>query len=185
MTTAFDKALEHVFGVEGKYSDHKSDRGGKTMLGVTEAVARQHGYAGPMSELTHAQAADIYRKAYWNKLRLDDVAKVSFPIALELFDTGVNMGTGRAGQFLQRALNAFNQRGTAYPDVKVDGAIGTQTLLALIGFLQKRGKQGEKVMLRALNAQQGVKYLDFTEASESQEDFVFGWFLQRVQGEFA
>jgi lysozyme family protein len=183
--SAFEKALQHLFGVEGKYADHKSDRGGKTMLGVTEALARKYGWTRPMSELTPEFAADVYLKEFWNPLRLTDIASVSFAVALELFDTAVNMGPGRAGKFLQRALNCFNQRSKDFPDLIVDGQVGTATVSALIAFLKRRGRPGEVVMLRALNSQQGDKYLDITEADETQEDFVFGWFLTRVAGEFA
>ncbi len=31
-TKAFEKAFKHTVGVEGGYSDHPSDRGGKTVL---------------------------------------------------------------------------------------------------------------------------------------------------------
>lgn len=177
----FEQALEHTLGVEGGYSDHAADRGGKTMLGITEAVARENGYTGPMSAFTRDQAAEIYRNKYWNALRLNDVAAIAGAVAHEMFDTAVNMGPGRAGKFLQRALNAFS------PDVAlvVDGQIGTKTLLALVAFIRKRGKDGEKVLLRALNAQQGEKYLSIIEADPGQKAFAYGWFLQRVNGEFA
>jgi lysozyme family protein len=35
-------------------------------------------------------------------------------LAAELLDTGVNMGTGTATGFLQRALNALNRNGRDY-----------------------------------------------------------------------
>ena len=44
---AFDALLEH----EGGYSDHAADPGGKTRYGITEVVARSHGYRGDMREL--------------------------------------------------------------------------------------------------------------------------------------
>lgn len=182
---AFDKALAHVFGVEGGYSDDKNDRGGKTMLGITEAVARENGWTGAMSDMPRSFAAGIYRKKYWDSLRLDEVAKVSYLVALELFECGVNMGTTVAGRFLQRVLNALNANGKHYADIGVDGAVGPATLLALIGLFQKRGKPAEKVLLRLLNGQQAERYLVITDRNATQEDFMWGWTLQRVQGEFA
>lgn len=59
-TKAFEKAFNHTVGVEGGYSDHPSDRGGKTMFGITEAVARSYGYSGDMRSMPISTAKDIY-----------------------------------------------------------------------------------------------------------------------------
>jgi hypothetical protein len=74
-----------------------------------------------MAAMTRDQAKAIYRAKYWAKPGLYLVAPLSARIAEELLDTGVNMGTGTAGIFLQRLLNALNERRPDYPDVKVDG----------------------------------------------------------------
>ena len=62
---------------EGGYADHPADKGGPTCFGVTEAVARAHGYAGPMRNLPRAEAAAIYRRIYWLRPRFDEVARRS------------------------------------------------------------------------------------------------------------
>lgn len=180
MTRPFDIAYQHVLEVEGGYSDHASDRGGKTRYGVTERVARAHGYQGPMDELPLDKAREIYKASYWDTLRLDDIAALSYPVAKEVFDTGVNMGQGRAGQFLQRALNALNRRGADFADMTVDGLVGPVTVAALRAYLGKRGKQGETILLRALNSLQGEFYVGLAERDPSQEDYVNGWFWNRV-----
>ena len=59
-----DDILEHVLANEGGYVDDPRDAGGETMLGITKAVARANGYAGPMRDLTRAKALDIYRGQY-------------------------------------------------------------------------------------------------------------------------
>lgn len=178
---AFTAALEQSLGIEGDFSDDPADSGGATRFGITEAVARRHGYQGPMRSLPPATAKDIYRADYWDAQNLDTVAINSRRIAWELFDTGVNMGTGQAGEFLQMSLNAFNRQATDYPDVEVDGEIGPQTLDALDAFLRLRGHDGETVLLRALNALQGAGYIELAERREKDERFVFGWFLQRIR----
>lgn len=179
-STPFDRAFAKLFEVEGGYSNDPTDRGGATRYGITEAVARANGYFGDMKALPVEWAQRIYRAQYWDLLRLDQIALLSYSIADELFDTGVNMGTSSAGAFLQTALNAFNRDGQDYADVVVDGVIGPVTVHTLRQFLEIRGTQGEVVMLRALNAQQGVRYLEIIRARPEQERFAFGWFLKRV-----
>lgn len=176
----FEAALAHTLAIEGGYSDHPSDTGGKTNWGITEAVARRHGYGGDMKALPKMTAVSIYRKDYWDALRLDNVAAHSRAIALELFDTGVNMGTGKAAEFLQRSLNALNAQGKLYADIKVDGDIGPATLAALDAYFAKRGAAGGEVLRRALDCLQGARYVALAEGRQANEDFLFGWLRTRI-----
>jgi lysozyme family protein len=178
--SAFDEAFSEVLSVEGGYSDHPNDRGGKTNWGITEAVARANGYTGPMEELTQGQARAIYKAQYWDTLRLNDVAALSWAVAAELFDTAVNMGVAVSGRFLQRALNALNRQGQDFPDLTVDGVVGPMTVANLKAYMSRRGVEGQKVMLRALNALQGTRYIEIAEGRPENESFVYGWFAQRV-----
>ena len=172
--------LESLVGREGGYTNHPADRGGPTNWGITENVARAYGYTGDMRNLSRDTALTIYRKRYWEAPKFDAVGAYSMPIAEEMFDSGVNMGPAVAARFLQRALNVLNQQGKTYPDISVDGALGNLSLSALSVFLKARGKDGEKVLLRMLNAQQSVRYLEIAEKNPSQEAFQFGWQLNRV-----
>lgn len=180
MSDAFDIAVAAILGIEGDYSDDPADSGGATRFGITEAVARRHGYTGRMRDLPADTAREIYRRDYWDAQNLSSVAILSSRIAFEVFDTGINMGTSQAGEFLQMSLNAFNRQGQDYEDIEVDGAIGPATLDALAAFLDRRSKDGETVLLRALNALQGAAYIELAERRDKDERFVFGWFLQRV-----
>ena len=98
----FDKAILTVLKHEGGYSDHVADRGGKTRYGIIESVARRHGYEGAMRDLPLEKAKEIYRIDYWDENRLEDIASVNYELALEVFDTGVNVGTARVARWLQR-----------------------------------------------------------------------------------
>lgn len=177
----FEDAFSKVVGIEGRYSNNPADSGGETMFGVTEAVARAFGYAGPMSGMPLAVAHSIYRQRYWDKLSLDEVANVAgVRIADELFDTGVNLGTVAAGKFLQRCLNALNQQGAHYADVVVDGDVGRMTIAALREYMRRRSGPGATVLLRALNALQGSFYIELAERRAKDETFIFGWLQNRV-----
>lgn len=172
--------LDRLLGREGGFVDHPDDRGGPTNWGITEQVARAHGYAGAMRDLDREEARTIYRALYWQGPGFDRVAELSPVVAEELFDTGVNMGPGIALGFLQRALNALNRKAQDYPDLKVDRQLGAATLAAMRAFLKLRGAEGETVLCRALNALQGARYLALAEERRENEAFVYGWLARRV-----
>jgi lysozyme family protein len=172
--------IDEVIAREGGYSNHPADRGGPTRWGITEAVARAHGYGGDMRALPRADAADIYRRLYWLRPGLDRVAALAPALAAELFDTGINMGTAVAGGFLQRALNALNRAAADYPDIPADGRIGDRTIAALAAFLARRGSAGEQVLLKAVEALQGERYLRLAEQRPANEAFLYGWLANRL-----
>ena len=175
-----DDLINGVIDREGGYVHHPADRGGATRWGITEAVARANGYAGDMRHFAREAAAVIYRRIYWQRPRIDDVAQRAPSIAAELFDTGVNMGPAVAVAFLQRALNALNRGARDYPDILLDGRIGPQTLRALDGFLATRGAAGETVLLKALEALQGERYVSLAERRPANEAFLYGWLANRL-----
>ena len=186
--------IDALIDREGGYVNHPADRGGPTKYGITEAVARAHGYAGAMAQLPRDEAAAIYRRLYWLRPRFDQVARRAPAIAAELFDTGANMGPAVAATFLQRALTALNRNGKDYPDLVPDGRIGPATLAALDAFLDLRGSSppigsdgggqqktgGEAVLLRALEALQGERYLRLAERRPANEAFLYGWLANRI-----
>jgi lysozyme family protein len=175
-----DAYIEALLSREGGYVDHPADRGGPTNWGITEQVARAFGFHGRVQDLPRAVAKAIYIERYWQQPRFDLVNEHSAAVAEELLDTGVNMGPAVAARFLQRSLNVLNLEAKTYPDITVDGAIGRMTIAALRAYLAHRGKDGHVVLLRALNCQQGTRYIELAEARPSQEAFVHGWLLHRV-----
>ena len=173
--------IEELIEREGGYVNHPADKGGPTRFGITEAVARAHGFAGAMTELPRDEAAAIYRRLYWLRPRFDQVADRFPRVAAELFDTGANMGPGVAATFLQRALTALNRGGKDFPDLVPDGRVGPVTLAALDSFLEARGKKGgETVLIRALEALQGERYLRLAERRPANEAFLYGWLANRI-----
>lgn len=178
--TIKQKIINHTMGLEGGEVNHPDDSGGHTKYGVTEALARATGYQGSMADLSYTTAFFILDNEFWQPLKLDNIVLQSQLIATELFDSSVNCSPKQAATWLQVALNAFNKKATLYPDLITDGILGSKTLSALSTYLQERGRYGEVVMNRALNAQQGQFYLDLTQRREKDESFVFGWFKHRV-----
>lgn len=119
----FDDAVKRVLVHEGSFSDHADDPGGRTMYGITEAVAREVGYRGNMQELPLDLAKRIYRERYWNAVRADELPA---GIRYIMLDAAVNSGPRQAVLWLQRALG-----------VTADGILGPITIAH--AFANERG----------------------------------------------
>lgn len=180
-----DQIIDGVLRRESaEYTNHPSDRGGPTKYGITQAtLAKERGVLVTPRDvelLTEAEARAIYFRSYVTAPGFEAVVAVSLPIAEELVDAGVLSGPGRVAMWLQVALNALNRQGVDYPDIREDGKVGQETIDALTMYLRKRAKDGVTVLLRALNAQQGAFFLSTARSRPADEDFVFGWLLNRV-----
>lgn len=174
------KIIDDLIDREGGYVNHPADRGGVTAYGITEAVARANDYTGSMRDFKREMAVPIYLRRYVNDPGFNKVLAVSPVIGEEMIDTGVNMGVGIPGPWLQRILNALNQQARLFPDVAVDGKIGPATIGALRAVIAHRGYNGEVAIARALNCLQGARYLEITEKRPANEAFFYGWMVNRV-----
>lgn len=177
---SIETLIDGVIGREGRYSNNPADRGGETMWGITIAVARANGYAGPMRDMPRETAKDIYYKRYVQGPGFAAIMTVSEPIAEELVDTGVNMGPSVASMFLQKCLNGLNRQGKDYNDIIEDGDVGQATLNALRAYIRTRGAEGVTVMLKALNCLQGARYIELARGRGANETFLYGWLRTRV-----
>lgn len=178
---SIDTIIDGIIAAEGGYVNDPNDAGGETKYGITATVAKANGYYGNMKDLPLEIARQIYKNKYWLEPKFDRVAILSPAVAEELCDTGVNCGISFAGGILQSALNLLNRQEADYKDIAEDKAIGPGSLNALATYLVKRGKDGELVLLRMLNVMQGSRYIELTKTKPSQEQFLFGWFLNRVK----
>ncbi|RUR26829.1 hypothetical protein ELY33_17120 [Vreelandella andesensis] len=179
-TSLKQRLVAAVIDREGGYINHKSDRGGPTNYGITQAVARENGYHGDMRKLPKSLAVRIYEARYWNSIRLDRIAPISATLAEYLFDFGVHSGPGRAVQELQRTLNVLNGRGKLFADMPVDGAVGPTTLNALADYRKHRGGAGAHVLAESINGMRIAFCRGLAERDERQEDFAYGWFHRIV-----
>jgi len=175
-----EQMIEATIGSEGGYSNNPADAGGETMWGITECIARKHGYTDAMNALPRDEAVAIYRQEFAIDPGFAAVAEINEKIGTELFDTGVNMGPAVPSLWFQEALNALNNGGKLYADIKEDGDIGPGTLAALRSYLRTRGADAERVMLIALNCLQGARYVDLARTRAANETFEFGWLDNRV-----
>lgn len=183
ITTMIDAviAIETGGAADGGYVNHPDDPGGATRWGVTEAVARAQGYTGAMRDYPRAQAFAVYVQQYVERPGFDRVAALAPRIGAELIEAGINLGPRRPSRWLQQDLNIFNEQASRYADIAADGAVGRHTRGALRAYLDSRPRDGELILTRALNCDQGAEYKRLCLANERFESFAYGWFRQRVR----
>lgn len=152
----FDEIFDRVIDHEKGYVNHPEDPGGETNFGITLRTARANGYTGRMIDLTREQAKEIYRMAFWQRVRGE---KLHPAIAFQLFDACVNHGIGNGVRMLQRAVGALD-----------DGDIGNETMKSVSSI-----DAGDVVM--RLNAER----LEFYTKLKRFGTFGRGW-VNRVAG---
>ncbi|WOB24740.1 MULTISPECIES: glycosyl hydrolase 108 family protein [Xanthomonas] len=109
----FDSLIDRVLAHEGGYVNDPRDPGGETQWGISK---RQYPQLNIRS-LTRAQAIEIYRRDYWQRVQGD---KLPAAAAFQVMDAAVNHGVGTAIRWLQRAVGVAD-----------DGVIGPRTLAAV------------------------------------------------------
>lgn len=184
---SFEKAFKYTIQFEGGYVNDPNDYGGETIGGISRVYwPRWSGWAVvdaaktqpnfPKSLYTNEglrqSVRDFYRTNFWNKVKGDDLDKRSEEVAAEAFDAAVNMGTSRAGRFIQVSLNIFNRNGASYSEIAEDGQIGPGTLLAYNSFMDK---DNENLMIKGQLIQRGAFYGSRAKEDSSQERFIRGW----------
>jgi len=121
MQSNFNRSLLLLLKHEGGYSNHPSDPGGRTNLGVTAKVW-QEWVGHPVDEkqmraLTAEDVAPLYKRKYWDACRADELVS---GLDYAVFDFAVNSGVGRAVKLLQGCVG-----------VVADGGIGPATMAAV------------------------------------------------------
>ncbi len=148
-----EQLIEDVIERERSYVDHPADRGGSTRWGITQAVARRQGYMDDMRCLPQSVAAAIYKRHYWLVPAFGKVIETAPTLTEELFDTGGDYG-----------------------DIEINRRIGPATLLVFNSLMRRRGKCGEEVLLKAVEAMQGAHYVCLAETRPLQEGVLYGWY---------
>jgi lysozyme family protein len=199
----FETAYQETMKSEGGYSNNHSDKGGETWRGIArnmwpswdgwklvDEIALNCGgspaiflKALAMDEELDAKVKSFYKVIFWDKLKL---SLLPDQVADEIFDTAVNQGPGSAVRYFQQALNMLNYNQAHYPDIEVDGAMGSNTLFAWAGYMATAtkvpGRNAElniKVILKAMNGLQYERYKEIVNRETAQEVFFYGW-IQRT-----
>ena len=170
---SFDAFFPTLLKHEGGFVNDPADPGGATNKGITMATfqscARRYLNIDPTLEnlegLTDAQAGQIYKPLYWDKVRGDDIELQE--LADIVFDFQVNAG-GSASKLLQGVLNELGVQ----PPVAVDGDIGPGTMAAL-------NRTDQRAVYRRYKQGRIDYYQDLVAKRPALGKFLNGW-LKRV-----
>jgi lysozyme family protein len=152
----FAHAVQVILQHEGDFSDHPSDRGGRTRYGISQARYPDL----DITTLTREQAIALYYQDWWLAYGYERIQPLT--IATKVFDAAVNMGARPAHRALQRAIRACGI------SVSEDGLLGQQTLTALhaIDVIS---------LLPAYRSELAAHYRLIVARNPSQDVFLRGW----------
>lgn len=167
-------ALEYTLENEGGFSNHAKDRGGATKFGISSvllsAFLQRSATLDDVSNLDQDQAQEIYKKYFWDELRLSEVNDQM--IATAIFDVGVNMGCKQAIKITQMALNdLLSDDHPKYgpPElIEVDGVMGKYTIL-------KINEVDPTWFIKIFRVKLLAKYSDIVAKIPEQKVFIKGW----------
>lgn len=108
----FQKAINHLFKLEGGYSNNKFDKGGATNYGITQKtynayLKKQNLQNKKVKDITKEESMSIYYREYWLPSGANKIT--DFKLAYLLFDSCVNHGLG-CGKSLYKKSNGDFQK---------------------------------------------------------------------------
>ncbi len=219
----FGKAWSKLLRAEGGYSNDPVDPGAETIFGISRRshplwdgwplldefkatrlvipsaakVEEDFPWTAEHDQELRERARVYYKERFWNKVAGSEIPDQG--LAEVLFDGAVNMGVFGISTSFQRALNALNRDGAAYPMTKADGDIGPDTLRTYARYLMYEwsgARAGEDdralaVRVKALPTESVEKassvvvgiirglrvsrYIEITERDPSLRRFLRGW----------
>jgi len=156
------KSMDIMMKLEGGKSDLKSDRGGRTNLGVTQREfdkfrEKQGLPRKDVFNITTQEAQQVYKIGYWNIIKGDELP---LNVAHAMFSYALTDGPQDSIRFVQRLLG-----------VEVTGFMGPKTKQAI----WNASKNGDRKLTERILNKQIARY-----ENDEQEQFQKGW-VNRVK----
>ena len=156
------KSIDIMMKLEGGKSDLKSDRGGRTNLGVTQREfdkyrEKQGLPRKDVFNITKQEAQQVYKIGYWNIIKGDELP---LNVAHAMFSYALTDGPQDSIRFVQRLLG-----------VEVTGFMGPKTKQAI----WNASKNGDRKLTERILNKQIARY-----ENDEQEQFQKGW-VNRVK----
>ena len=180
MSAKWQAAIAYTLNerIEGAYSDHPADAGGRTIFGITEkwnaeAFTTVHRlYLSGEREAAKLAAVQWYRRNFWEARPFDAINDTE--IAVKCFDMHVNMAFSTAGRIVQKACNRITW------DYEValteDGHVGALT----VGRINDITRRYRDALVGALCGEQYTHYILRGHQNASQRAFWRGWIARSL-----
>ena len=154
----FDKSIDLLIKLEGGKTDEKTDRGGRTNLGITqrEFDAWNKKNNLPLTDvfsIDNQTAKQIFKEGYWNIIKGDELPR---NIATAILSDALLSGPQDSIKFVQKMLG-----------LKPDGIMGPMT----ISKIWEKSKTSDAEFARAILNKQKEIYL----ADEQSKIYGQGW----------
>lgn len=156
----FKKAIGMILKHEGGYVFDPDDPGGETNYGISKKSYPDT----DIKNLTVDDAKEIYKRDFWDKIRLDEITKQN--IASKLFDMAVNMGRSRAVKIVQDAVSKYSH------EIAVDGIIGSQTIGAI------NSVKHSPAFLKLIVSLRIMRYIEIIEKRPASKKYLAGWLIR-------
>ena len=176
-----ERMLDELVEREGGFVDHPADRGGATRYrhdrggGARAWLSRWHAPFAARRGDQHLPPLILAAPALRRRRRARAAHR-----RRTVRHRGQH-GAGGRRELPPAGADRAQPPGQDFADLVPDGRIGPVTLAALDGFLAARGARGgETVLLRALEALQGERYLRLAERRPANEAFLYGWLANRI-----
>lgn len=179
----FEIAYKITSDNEGGFSNKSTDKGGFTYAGISRVMnpnwqgwsiidSFYEKFGLKQGQFICNPKLDsliklFYKQNYWDKNRLSEIT--SQDVANEIYDIGVNMGTGFAAYILQSALNLLNGNQKFYKDIAEDMVIGSETLTIVNKFIHT------DALVKTINGLRFMKYIEICKKDKTQEENLLGW----------
>ncbi len=179
MNENFLKSYDILIKHEGGYVNDPDDKGGETYKGIArkfnpdwkgwKIIDKSDKKNLDKNLELEELVKEFYKREYWDYFSLDEIP---YPVCMEIFESAVNVGKGKATVFIQTACNVLNNDGKLYPDIPADGKFGKNTLETLKKAISTRGS---RLVFNVLNILQGSYYIELMLMNKRNEKWV-GWF---------
>lgn len=162
----FNLAIPTILAHEGQYVNNPSDPGRATNWGISLPFMQsirpnETILASDIKALTKEQAAEIYKKYFWDKYEYGRISDQA--IATKIFDLAVNFGASQAHIITQRAVRAA----IGWLLVE-DGVLGEKSF-SLINMAQRI------MLMPALKSEAAAVYRMIAAKKPDSATFLIGW----------
>jgi len=187
----FDFFFERLLEKEGAYSNHRTDRGGETVCGISrnnhpywlgweliDKIKKKYIKRGYIEQVIlsspslREKVKHFYYNYYFKKNNLHKIKDID--IAEYVFDMSVNVGGVKASKILQTSINLAGRK-----RLVVDGRTGPKTLRALHSAI-KKDSITKYILIKCLSGELYAHYKSIIINDSSQSVFFRGWINKRV-----